>query len=150
MTDHMSDDQLTELLGLALAAAEPVPDHVMAAAYEAMSKETFDAELARLVFDSAAGDLAGVRGGESTRQVTFRAPGVEIEVMVMAEGERHLVGQLVPPQAATVELRSGAEVRETGTDSLGRFEFAGVPTGSIQLAVATEDGGSVVTEWVVV
>lgn len=151
MSEHLTDEQLIELLGQALSAAEPVPAHAMQAAYETMRAEDFDAELARLVFDSATDQLVGVRGAsDAARQVTFRAPGVEIEIMVMAEGERRLVGQLVPPQTATVELRAGGEVRETGTDNLGRFNFGNVPTGDIQLAVTTEDGGRVVTEWMVV
>lgn len=150
MSKHPTDDQLIEMLALALNATEPVPPHALQAAYETMSAETFEAELARLVFDSATDQLVGVRGAETARQVTFRAPGVEIEIMVMAEGERRLVGQLVPPQAATIELRFANEVRESGTDNLGRFQFTGVPTGEIQLAVTTEDGGKVITEWMVV
>jgi len=150
MSEHLTDDQLIQMLGQALHAAEPVPAHALVAAHETLSAETFDAELARLVFDSATDQLVGVRGAETARQVTFRAPGVEIEIMVMAEGERRLIGQLVPPQLATVEMRFGEEVRETATDSLGRFQFATVPTGSIQLAVTTDDGGKVVTEWMVV
>ena len=37
------------------------------------------AELAELVFDSATEELVVVRAESDTRQVTFRAPGVEIE-----------------------------------------------------------------------
>jgi hypothetical protein len=150
MTEHLTDDQLIELLGHAMAAADPVPAHVMEAAYETMSAETFEAELARLVFDSATDELVGVRGSaDTTRQVTFSAPGVEIEIMVMSEGERRLVGQLVPPQNATIELRHGGDVRETGSDNLGRFQFGNVPTGEIRLAITTEDGSKVMTEWLV-
>jgi hypothetical protein len=150
MSEHLTDDQLIEMLGQALSAAEPVPAHALEAAYETMSAETFDAELARLVFDSATDQLVGVRGAaDTTRQVTFSAPGVEIEIMVMSEGERRLIGQLVPPQSATVELRHGDEVRETGCDNLGRFQFGNVPTGEIRLAITTEDGSKVMTEWLV-
>lgn len=151
MNEHLTDDQLIELLGQALAAAEPVPAHALEAAYETMSTESFDAGLARLVFDSATDELVGVRGGsDTTRQVTFSAPGVEIEIMVVSEGERRLIGQLVPPQSATIELRFGDAVRETGTDNLGRFQFGNVAPGEIRLEVTTEDGSRVVTEWVVV
>jgi len=149
MSERLDDEQLLTMLGGALEVAEPVPAHMLEAAYEIMSPDAFEEELARLVFDSASGDLVGVRSSETARQVTFRAPGVEIEVMVVAEGERRLIGQLVPPQAATVELRSGEQVRETGTDRLGRFQFANVSPGSVQLAVTTEHGGRVVTEWMV-
>lgn len=148
MSEHVTEGQLIELLGKALSAAEPVPAHAMQAAYETMSAETFDAELARLVFDSATDELVGVRGAaDTTRQVTFSAPGVEIEVMVMSEGERRLIGQLVPPQTAMIELWLGEDVREARSDNLGRFQFGNVPTGEIRLAITTEDGGRVVTEW---
>lgn len=149
MSTH-HDDQLQELLAEALAAADPVPDHVVHAAKEAYTWRTIDAELAELVFDSANQELAGVRSSETARQVTFRAPGVEIEMMVMAEGTRRLVGQLVPPQQAVVELHYGDSVRETATDPLGRFSFVDVPTGPVQVAVITSDDSRVLTEWMVV
>ncbi len=148
MTD-LSDDRIQEMLAAMMAAGDPVPYSVIHAAKEAYTWRTIDAELAELVFDSSLEQLAGVRGSESTRQVTFRAPGVEIEIMVMAEGSRRLVGQLVPPQQATIELRVEGNVRETGTDGLGRFSFTDVPTGPVQIAVNTPSG-QVVTEWTVV
>lgn len=149
MTDR-DNDQLQDLLAQALRSADPVPEHVTRAAREAYTWRTIDAELAELVFDSAKQEPIGVRSGEASRQVTFRAPGVEIEMMVMAEGTRRLVGQLVPPQQAVVELRRGESVRETATDGLGRFSFVDVPTGPIQVAVVASDVSRVVTEWMVV
>lgn len=144
-----SDEHLMDLLRASFEATDPVPDTVVAAAKEAFTWRTIDAELADIVFDSAVEELAGVRTTETARQVTFRAPGVEIEVMVMPEGGRKLVGQLVPPQQVTVELHVGDTVRETGTDSLGRFDFDGVPTGPVQIAVEIPSGGRVITDWVV-
>jgi hypothetical protein len=150
MSPDMNDDQLMEILGTALDATDPVPEHVVAAAKEILSPTGFDTELAQLVFDSANETLVGVRSAATARQVTFRAPGVEIEILMMAEGNRRMIGQLVPPQAATVELHFDDRLRETGTDTLGRFEFADVPVGSVQLVVTTADGGKIVTEWMVV
>lgn len=146
----LSDDRIQEILAGLLAESDPVPPSVINAAKEAYTWRTIDAELAELVFDSSLEPLAGVRSTEASRQVTFRAPGVEIEMMVMAEGSRRLVGQLIPPHQATVELRIGSSVRETGTDGLGRFSFTDVPTGPVQIAVNTRDGGRIVTEWTVV
>jgi hypothetical protein len=148
MTGELPEERLLELLGQALVAADPAPDHAVQAAKEAILWRTIDGELAKLVFDSANQPLTGVRSSDTTRQVTFRAPGVEIEMMLMAEGGRRLVGQLVPPQSATVELRHNDQVRETGTDSLGRFTFDGVPSGPVRIEVTTVDGGKVITEWV--
>lgn len=144
-----SDQAIQDLLAKALHATDPVPDHVVAAAKEAFVWRTIDTELAELVYDSSLDGLVGVRSSEAARQVTFRAPGVEIEVMVMAEGTRRIVGQLVPPQQATVELHIENVVRETGTDGLGRFTFSDVPTGPVQIAVTGSEGARVVTEWVV-
>ena len=69
-----SEDELLELVGRALRAAEPVPDHVIAGARAAWTWRTIDEELAELVFDSAA-ELTGVRSEDTARQLTFRAPG---------------------------------------------------------------------------
>ena len=91
-----SDDDLLELVGRALRAADPVPDRVLDGARAAWTWRTIDEELAELVFDSAA-ELTGVRSEDTARQLTFRAPGMEIEVMVTDEATRRIVGQLVPP-----------------------------------------------------
>lgn len=144
------DDRLLDLLTRALSQADPVPEHAVEAARASFTWRTIDAELAELVYDSAGEELVGVRSAEATRQVTFRAPGIEIEVMVMEDGVRRLVGQLVPPQQATVELRCGGSVRDSATDSLGRFTFTDVGTGPAQITIVTADGTKVVTDWVLV
>ena len=97
------DDELLELVGRALRAAEPVPEHVITGALAAWTWRTIDAELAELVFDSAT-ELTGVRSEDTARQVTFQAPGVEIEVMVIDDAVRRIVGQLDPGAEMTVEL----------------------------------------------
>lgn len=150
MTEHMDDRKLLELLARSLESTDPIPEHVSAAAREAIMWRTIDAELAELVFDSAVDELVGLRSGAGDRQVTFRAPGVEIEVAVMGTGNRELIGQLVPPQSATIELRQDDTVRETGTDRLGRFSFTDVPAGSVSIVVTTEDGTRIATEWMVI
>lgn len=152
-TSHWSDDQLMAELGAALDAMDPVPSAVTEFAKAAFAWRTIDAELAELVFDSEGEQLAGVRSGAGARQMTFRAPGVEIEVVVMSEGARRLVGQLVPPQAATVELRYRDEVRSAKCDSLGRFTFQDVPVGPISIRCSIDDGdGNMVvqTDWMIV
>jgi hypothetical protein len=146
--DTMSDDDLVALLGLALATADPVPEHVLEGARAAYTWRTIDAELAELVFDSAR-ELSGVRSEDANRQVTFKAPGVEIEVMVIENGTRRLVGQLVPPSVTTVELVGGDVVHTAQTDRLGRFTFDELEPGPVRLVVLGPDGGGVVqTDWV--
>ena len=96
-------------MGRALRAAEPVPDHVVDGARAAWTWRTIDEELAELVFDSAV-ELTGVRSEDTARQLTFRAPGVEIEVMVVDDAARRIVGQLIPPGECAVQLTIGDRV----------------------------------------
>lgn len=156
MTDHnidfgqMDDQQLLAVLGKVLDAADPVPAAVTEFAKAGFGWRNLDAELAELVFDSATEELVGVRSAADTRQVTFRAPGVEIEVAVVAEGTRRIVGQLVPPQPATIELRHGKQHQTTESDSLGRFTFHDVPAGPISLRCDLGGDQSVQTDWLIV
>jgi hypothetical protein len=144
----IDDDELLQLLSASLHAADPVPAHVLEGARAAFTWRTIDTELAEIVFDSAR-ELAGVRSEEANRQVTFRAPGVEIEVMVIEDGLRRLVGQLVPPSETTVELVVDDAVRSVQTDRLGRFAFDELGPGPVRLAVLGADGESAVqTDWV--
>ena len=143
-----SDDELLELVGRALRTAEPVPDRVIAGARAAWTWRTIDQELAELVFDSAV-ELTGVRSEDTARQLTFRAPGVEIEVMVVDDASRRIVGQLIPPGAYAVQLAIGDRVIEELSDSLGRFTFEPVAPGPVRITVQDLDGGHVAsTEWV--
>jgi hypothetical protein len=148
--DTIGDDELLDRLATALSQADPVPAAVTEFAKAALSWRTIDAELAELVFDSVVDELVGVRSEGDTRQVTFRAPGVEIEVAVLAEGARRIVGQLVPPQEAEIELRYGGESRATLSDSLGRFTFQDVPAGPISLRCKLADDHTVQTDWMIV
>ena len=84
-----------------------------------------------------------------TGRSTFRAPGVEIEVMVIENGTRRLVGQLVPPAMHTVQLVGADAVHSVESDRLGRFTFDVLEPGPVRLAVLAADGTRLVqTEWV--
>jgi hypothetical protein len=141
------DERLLGLLGNALRAVDPVPDHVVEGARAAWTWRTIDAELAELVFDSAT-ELTGVRSEDQLRQVTFRAPGIEIEVMVIDDVSRRIVGQLVPAAEMTIELAGSDRVISTRADRLGRFGFDEVLAGPVRLTVLGDAGEPVVhTEW---
>ena len=149
MTHHDKDEQLLHDVAQAITTGDDVPASVLDAAKASLTWRTVDAELAELVFDSAAQELAGVRSvAETTREMTFRAPGVEIEVAVLSEGSRRIIGQLVPPQQAEIELRYEGDVKRVRSDNLGRFTLHDVPVGPISLRCIFGDGGSVVqTDW---
>lgn len=148
--DTMSEDELLELVGRAFDAGDPVPPTVTEYAKAGFGWRSLDAQLAELVYDSATQELAGVRSDSETRQMTFRAPGVEIEVAVVGEHTRRIVGQLVPPQQARIELRHDSDRQATESDSLGRFTFDEVPTGPISLRCELEGDQSVQTDWLIV
>lgn len=152
MSDHMTDEQLLAKLAAALDAADPVPEAILETARASFTWRTIDAELASLVFDSAAEELVGVRSAETSRQMTFRSPGVEIELVVVSETSRRIIGQLVPPQEAEVTLHHGVEARTVRSDSLGRFAFHNVRSGSVRITCQLEDdsGAVVQTEWTLI
>ncbi|NND03397.1 MAG: hypothetical protein HKN91_11475 [Acidimicrobiia bacterium] len=149
-TTHEPDDRLLQELGSALDNTDPVPERFIEAAKESFTWRTIDIELAELVFDSAESELVGVRGVDATRQVTFQAPGFEIEIAIISDGTRRLVGQVVPAQVGTVELHFGEESTSTESDTLGRFSFEDVPLGPISLRLQLADGAIVQTAWTLV
>ena len=143
-----ADDDLLDVLGHALRVADPVPGNVLDGARAAFAWRTIDTELAELVFDSSQ-ESSDVRAEAAKRQITFRAPGVEIEVTVVENGTRRLVGQLVPPAMLTVELAGDDEVRSAESDQFGRFTFDAVEPGPVRLVVLGADGTPIVqTEWI--
>jgi hypothetical protein len=142
------DDEIMALLAEALERADPVPAHVMDNARAAFTWRTIDAELAELVFDSAL-HSSGVRSEELNRQVTFRSSNVEIEIMIVEDRGRRLVGQLVPPTTATIELIGADGMQSSSTDGLGRFAFNQLDDGPTRLVVFGSDGRRVAqTDWV--
>lgn len=150
MTSDDHDEALTDRLRAALAAADPVPPTILAAANAAFTWRTIDAELAELVSDSALAHEVGVRSTGTTRRITFRAGGIEVDILIADEREMRLMGQLVPSGAARVELQTPHQVRETTTDDLGRFSFADLPAGSVRLLVERPGRTSVATDWILV
>jgi hypothetical protein len=118
-----TDAALLAELGGAAARVDPVPADLVAAARGVLTWRTVDEELAELTFDSLEDGLVGVRSAVTTaapRQLSFEAGAAAVEVE-LADGR--LIGQLVPPGPARVELHHGADVVATRADDLGRFSF---------------------------
>jgi hypothetical protein len=153
---------LEEELRALAARFEPVPDRLVQAAVDAYAWRTVDADLAELVFDSLADtkEAALVRGGQGERLLSFQASSLTIEIEVTAAGAaRRLIGQLVPPQRADVQIRHRDEVVTIATDELGRFIADSLPAGPVSLRCAPPAGApgaagpgqiqpTVVTDWV--
>lgn len=110
-------------------------------------------ELADLVYDSDDDDelLAGVRGaGGGTRRLTFESADVSVELEVTLTGRRSVLCQVVPAQAAELELRgvNGAAGR-TESDPHGTFHLSDVASGPFSLRLELEGASRpIVTTWV--
>jgi len=132
----MTEDALRALF----SHLDPVPELVDAAARDAFAWRTIDEELAELTRDSA-DDEAGVLvrgpgGGGGARLLSFESARVEIELEVVATGDRsrRLEGQLLPPGAATVTVeRPGESGLYVEADDLGRFVLEGLRAGVVRL-----------------
>jgi hypothetical protein len=149
---HPDDTPLLDGLRRVVELADPVPERVLAAARGSLTWRTVDAELAELAYDSmleARGE-ALVRNAETHRALTFEAPGLSVELEVGASGaERRLVGQLVPPQPAAIEIRHPGGTIAADADDLGRFSADAIPAGPVSLVCRRAGGGAVATDWLV-
>ncbi|MGH9163937.1 MAG: hypothetical protein ACRDZW_00270 [Acidimicrobiales bacterium] len=151
MAEYSYDDlELLSRLAQVALRTDAVPPAVMAAARASFTWRTVDDELAELTYDSGiVPELAGVRSYEGARQLTFEAPGLVLE-MELSEGLQ-VVGQVVPPQPASIELRHPGGAIAVQADDLGRFAVAGVPAGPVSLRCQGLSGSAAITtDWLVV
>jgi len=142
-------EPLLRELGDVVDRADPIPDHVLAAAKAAFTWRTIDAELAELVNDSLVAGAA-VRSTDAARLLTFETPGVEVEVEVAETGStRRLAGQLVPATSARVIVRWANGSVDSDVDAFGRFTADGVPATSVRVEVYRRTHSRpIVTSWV--
>ncbi len=151
MTIEQSADD--ETLAKALRAMgerlDPVPDECTAAATAAFPLRTIDKELATLDYDSLLDDdPQPARPPGGSRHLTFVAKGLCVEVDV---GEDGLLGRLVPPKVAEIELRWPGGSTSVAADESGGFSVSAVPTGPISFRCqcgSSDTALPVVTDWV--
>lgn len=147
------NDSLLSELRAAATRLDPVPEESVLAARSALAWRTMDAELAELSADSAVADepLAGVRGGNSPRLLSFDATLMSVELEVTAIGRtRRLLGQLLPPQAGHLEVHHEKGTITVAADELGRFRADGLVPGPTRVrwwGAGEASGSPVDTEW---
>jgi hypothetical protein len=142
------DEELMADLGRATSSA-PVPEPVLRAARAAFQRRRQEAGhvLARLGYDSVLDDEFVMRAGapDDRRIVTFDSQTLSVEIELSTD---RLVGQLVPPMAAEVELVSAtATIGRTTADSMGCFALERPPPGAVQFRCRVS-AGLVFTDWV--
>lgn len=123
--EHDDAALLDELEALLRARHEPPPE-VLHAARASFTWRTVDAEIAALTHDSLLDEAQATRAVAPPRILTFEAGSLTIEVELdAASSGRRLLGQLVPGQAAELELcHRGLVVGTATADAWGRFALA--------------------------
>ncbi|MGH9177698.1 MAG: hypothetical protein ACRD0N_03990 [Acidimicrobiales bacterium] len=149
-----TDARLLDALRRTIEQHDPVPAAVERMARESFAWRTVDAELAELAYDSVFDDalLAGVRSGEAPRALTFEGATFAVEIEVEERGDhRRLVGQVVPPSGAEIEVRHAGGPSSLEADTMGRFATE-VETGLVSLRCQLHGGDRAVLEtaWVIV
>jgi len=148
------ESRLEEELRRAAARFDPLPEGLLRAAAEAFTWRTIDTELAELVFDSLVDhdEASLVRGPPERRLLSFQAGQLTIDLEVTStESARSLVGQLVPPRRADIEIRGADAAIAADADELGRFRAGPLPAGPMSLRCSTvpgAPGAAIVTDWV--
>lgn len=151
-----ADEALFAELKATISRIDPVPAGVEAAARAALSWRTIDAELAALTYDTLVeGDrtVAAVRHSDTPRLLTFEGTTLSVEVEAIEVGQRRrLVGQLVPPQAAKVEIAHRGGEERVDADEIGRFAADDLLPGPVRVRCLTRGSGgrTFETPWIVV
>jgi hypothetical protein len=156
LADDWDDDDLLVALRQAVRERQAVPPEFVEAARNAFAWRNFDAELARLSFDSARDEdrAASVRAGPvparaepaSVRALTFTSAHLTIELEVTQDS---MLGQVVPAQPAMIRVqpRTGAETA-LEADEIGRFTVQPIPSGPFRLHCRTAPGVDALTGWI--
>lgn len=145
------DNELLALLEEALDAEGDVPPDFIAAGKAAFVWRTIDAELAALVYDSStdAGREPALTRTQTTadlRALTFASANITIELELTATG---LIGQLVPPSTAEIDVQTAAGVTgSVTTDELGCFTIRVIPQEPFRLRCRAGETIDVLTTWI--
>jgi hypothetical protein len=149
VSDGWDDDVLLTALRQAVRARQAVPPDFVAAAKNAFTWRTIDAELAQLTYDSsrdAEPERSTRSEAASIRALTFTSAHMTIEIEVSQDS---LVGQIVPPQAGTIKIQHRDSPETTVTaNEIGCFSIQPIPAGPFRLHCRTEVGLDAFTGWI--
>ncbi len=122
-------------------SVDPVPADLADRALFLLQLENLEAELLRMTEV----DLAGARGEETARTITFDSDHVAVMVTLSgpAVGPRRIDGWITPPAALRVEARTRSGSTQTVSDDSGRFSFPELQPSLVQLVLHPTEGSSV-------
>ena len=136
MPDGWDDEELLAALGEAVKARQAVPEW-----FVETGKNAYDSDS-----DADRGVAAAVRSeAASIRALTFTSARLSIELEVASDS---LVGQIIPPQAGTLEVYTTGGVTSSPVDEMGWFAVTPIPATPFRLRCRTEDGTDVLTGWI--
>jgi len=132
-------------------ATDPMPADLPERIRFFLSLRDLEIEMARLAEEDQL--IVATRGTEQSRTITFDSDSLTIMIRIEAnrDGTARVDGWLAPPQRRDIEMKTTADSLTVASDEQGRFAFAQVPHGTVQLIVAPADhepagaGRSVVT-----
>lgn len=135
-----SDTALLAELARIYEQIDPVPEGLVERIGFTLTLADLEIELARLTADHR--EPVGARGEERARTVTFSSESLTTMVTITPQelGLFRIDGWLAPGAALDVELRTDRGGLRTTADEDGRFEFAEVRRGLVQLVIHPTDG----------
>jgi hypothetical protein len=117
-------------------AVDPMPADLPERIRFSLALRDLEIEVARLV---AAEDLPvlAARAVEQSRTVTFDSDSLTIMIRIDSntDGTARVDGWLAPPQLREIDMQTTAGTLSMASDEQGRFAFASVPRGTVQLVV---------------
>lgn len=146
-----TDEALLGGLAAAFETVDPVPLAAYRVAVDGLAWRDPDTALAELVADSLlTATAARSRPASGPRLLTFTVGQLSVEVEVAEVGDtRSLLGQLVPPQPADIDVHWPDGTTSVTADQLGRFSVESVPAGLVSLVCQLRDAPHrVATSWV--
>jgi hypothetical protein len=108
---------------------DPVPDDLSDRVLFALSLEHLEVEVMQLREEL----LAGARGEERARTVTFTSASLSVMITISAAAEVRLDGWITSGGGLRVDLLVEGQDRTTTADDDGRFVFEGIVPGLAQL-----------------
>lgn len=121
--------------------ADPMPADLPERIRFRLALRDLEIEVARLADEQES--LAGIRGAEQSRTITFDSDSLTIMIRIDAnrDGTVRVDGWLAPPQGREIDMKTTAESLSISSDAQGRFAFARVPRGMAQLVVRPVEQG---------
>lgn len=152
----LDDDALVAAVAAMLDRVDPVPSGVAELARLSFGLRDLDHELARLVADSSLEGAGAVRSGASgaPRLLSFESGDLELELEVSSDDTtsgdtRRLLGMVLPPGPARIEVGRVDASTSVQTDGDGRFVVHGLEPGPMRLTCHRQGLASVRTPWTV-